>query len=174
MPLLHTHTYSVRHFCWICEWGTRALPCATWIQQPHDWTGLGQLLGVPNSNQEPESLGFPIFSISGYTGIGGPTAIPTIRYENTFNPLPTSPRCWAGTHSNGAPAWFGARLSTSRIIRGTAHILSTAPSTTIRIPPAIRATQWQAFCSGCLVRSLRLFSWLGPERVFWNSVHTWR
>lgn len=49
--------------------------------------GLGQLLGVPNSNQEPESLGFPIFVITGYTGIGGPTAIPTIRYENTFNPI---------------------------------------------------------------------------------------
>ena len=49
--------------------------------------GLGQMLGVPNSNQEPESLGFPIFVINGYTGIGGPTAIPTIRYENTFNPI---------------------------------------------------------------------------------------
>jgi carboxypeptidase family protein len=54
---------------------------------PTSGPGLGQQLGVPNSNQEPESLGFPIFSISGYTGIGGPTAIPTIRYENTFNPI---------------------------------------------------------------------------------------
>ena len=49
--------------------------------------GLGEMLGVPNSNQEPESLGFPIFSPSGYTGIGGAAAIPTIRFENTFNPL---------------------------------------------------------------------------------------
>jgi hypothetical protein len=49
--------------------------------------GLGDLLGVPNSNQEPESLGFPIFSPSGYTGIGGAAAIPTIRFENTFNPI---------------------------------------------------------------------------------------
>ncbi len=54
---------------------------------PTTGPGLGQLLGVPNSNQEPESLGFPIFVINGYTGIGGPTAIPTIRYENTFNPV---------------------------------------------------------------------------------------
>jgi hypothetical protein len=54
---------------------------------PTSGPGLGQLLGVPNSNQEPESLGFPIFVITGYTGIGGPTAIPTIRYENTFNPI---------------------------------------------------------------------------------------
>jgi hypothetical protein len=54
---------------------------------PTSGEGLGEMLGVPNSNQEPESLGFPIFSISGYTGIGGPTAIPTIRYENTFNPV---------------------------------------------------------------------------------------
>jgi hypothetical protein len=49
--------------------------------------GLGEMLGVPNSNQEPESLGFPIFSPSGYTGIGGPASIPTIRFENTFNPV---------------------------------------------------------------------------------------
>ena len=54
---------------------------------PSTAPGLGQLLGVPNSNQEPQSLGFPIFAISGYTGIGGPAAIPTIRYENTFNPV---------------------------------------------------------------------------------------
>jgi hypothetical protein len=54
---------------------------------PTSGEGLGQMLGIPNSNQEPESLGFPIFSISGYTGIGGPAAIPTIRYENTFNPV---------------------------------------------------------------------------------------
>ena len=54
---------------------------------PTSGAGLGQMLGVPNSNQEPQSLGFPIFSISGYTGIGGPASIPTIRYENTFNPV---------------------------------------------------------------------------------------
>src|SRR5580704_16941023 len=54
---------------------------------PTTGPGLGQMLGVPNSNQEPESLGFPIFVINNYTGIGGPTAIPTIRYENTFNPI---------------------------------------------------------------------------------------
>ncbi len=51
--------------------------------------GLGQLLGVPNSNQEPESYGFPIIAISGYTGIGGEASIPTIRLENTFNPIVT-------------------------------------------------------------------------------------
>ena len=54
---------------------------------PTSGPGLGQMLGVPNSNQEPESLGFPIIAITGYTGIGGPAAIPTIRYENTFNPI---------------------------------------------------------------------------------------
>jgi hypothetical protein len=60
--------------------------------------GLGQMLGVPNSNQEPVSLGFPIFSISGYTGIGGPASIPTIRYENTFNPVSNFTRI-LGRHS---------------------------------------------------------------------------
>ena len=54
---------------------------------PTTGPGLGQLLGIPNSNQEPESLGFPIFAINNYTGIGGPAAIPTIRIENTFNPV---------------------------------------------------------------------------------------
>lgn len=54
---------------------------------PTSAPGLGQLLGIPNSNQEPESLGFPIFVINNYSGIGGPSAIPTIRIENTFNPV---------------------------------------------------------------------------------------
>ena len=54
---------------------------------PTTGPGLGQLLGIPNSNQEPESLGFPIIAINNYTGIGGPAAIPTIRIENTFNPV---------------------------------------------------------------------------------------
>ncbi|MEP6534412.1 MAG: TonB-dependent receptor [Bryobacteraceae bacterium] len=51
-----------------------------------DGPGLGQQLGVPNSNQTPKSHGVPIFSIASYSGIGGPSSIPTIRYENTFNP----------------------------------------------------------------------------------------
>lgn len=49
--------------------------------------GLGTLLGVPNSNQVPLSHGVPIFSINSYSGIGGPSSIPTIRLENTFNPI---------------------------------------------------------------------------------------
>ncbi|MBI1790744.1 MAG: TonB-dependent receptor [Acidobacteria bacterium] len=49
-------------------------------------TGLGAQLGVPNSNQVPLSHGVPIFSVAGYSGIGGPSSIPTIRLENTFNP----------------------------------------------------------------------------------------
>ena len=48
--------------------------------------GLGEQLGVPNSNQVPKSHGVPIFTITGYSGIGGPSSIPTIRLENTFNP----------------------------------------------------------------------------------------
>ncbi|HYZ83095.1 MAG TPA: TonB-dependent receptor [Bryobacteraceae bacterium] len=48
--------------------------------------GLGQLLGVPNANQVPLSHGVPIFTLTGYSGIGGPSSIPTIRLENTFNP----------------------------------------------------------------------------------------
>jgi len=49
--------------------------------------GLGAQLGVPNANQVPLSHGVPIFLVSGYNGIGGPSSIPTIRLENTFNPM---------------------------------------------------------------------------------------
>ena len=56
-------------------------------QAPASGPGLGTQLGVPYSNQLPQANGMPIFNISGYTGIGGPASIPTIRLENTFNPL---------------------------------------------------------------------------------------
>src|SRR5262249_13292011 len=56
-------------------------------QAPSSGPGLGQQLGVPNSNQLPQANGMPIFNIGGYTGIGGPASIPTIRLENTFNPV---------------------------------------------------------------------------------------
>jgi hypothetical protein len=49
--------------------------------------GLGTQLGVPNSNQVPLSHGVPIFTAAGYSGTGGPSSIPTIRLENTFNPV---------------------------------------------------------------------------------------
>src|SRR4029453_11622258 len=51
-----------------------------------DAKGLGEQLGIPNSNQVPQSHGVPIFTITGYSGTGGPSSIPTIRLENTFNP----------------------------------------------------------------------------------------
>ncbi|HYM13914.1 MAG TPA: TonB-dependent receptor, partial [Bryobacterales bacterium] len=54
---------------------------------PSTGPGLGTQLGVPFSNQLPQANGVPIFAISGYTGIGGPASIPTIRLENTFNPF---------------------------------------------------------------------------------------
>jgi hypothetical protein len=56
-------------------------------QAPSSGPGLGTQLGVPYSNQLPQANGMPIFNLSGYTGIGGPASIPTIRLENTFNPV---------------------------------------------------------------------------------------
>jgi hypothetical protein len=56
-------------------------------QAPSSGPGLGTQLGVPYSNQLPQANGMPIFAPSGYTGIGGPASIPTIRLENTFNPV---------------------------------------------------------------------------------------
>jgi hypothetical protein len=47
---------------------------------------LGQKLGVPNSNQGPQSDGIPIVSPGGYFGIGQTRSLPIIRIENTFNP----------------------------------------------------------------------------------------
>lgn len=47
---------------------------------------LGEKLGVKGSNQGPQSDGIPIFSPSGYTGIGQTRSLPIIRIENTFHP----------------------------------------------------------------------------------------
>lgn len=47
---------------------------------------LGEKLGVKGSNQGPASDGIPIFSPSGYTGIGQTRSLPIIRIENTFHP----------------------------------------------------------------------------------------
>ncbi len=47
---------------------------------------LGEKLGVRNSNQGPRSDGIPIFSPSGYTGIGQTRSLPIVRIENTFHP----------------------------------------------------------------------------------------
>jgi hypothetical protein len=45
---------------------------------------LGNLLGVPNANQHETARAFPIFSPSGYTGIGHSRSLPIFRRENTF------------------------------------------------------------------------------------------
>jgi outer membrane receptor protein involved in Fe transport len=47
---------------------------------------LGEKLGVRGSNQGPQSDGVPIFSPSGYNGIGGSGSVPNYKSENTFNP----------------------------------------------------------------------------------------
>lgn len=45
---------------------------------------LGNKLGVPNSNQQEQQNGLPIFSPAGYTGIGHSRSLPILRRENTF------------------------------------------------------------------------------------------
>jgi len=45
---------------------------------------LGEQLGVPNSNQQDEQNGIPIFSPAGYTGIGQSRSLPILRDENTL------------------------------------------------------------------------------------------
>ena len=47
---------------------------------------LGEKLGVLRSNQGPHSDGIPIFSPSGYFGIGQTRSLPVVRIENTFHP----------------------------------------------------------------------------------------
>jgi len=80
-------------------------------QAPSTGPGLGTQLGVPFSNQLPQANGMPIFNISGYTGIGGPASIPTIRLENTFNPVANFTRV-RGSHT----LKFGASLVRRQII----------------------------------------------------------
>ena len=45
---------------------------------------LGNLLGVPNSNQHDTAKAFPIFSPAGYTGAGHSRSLPIYRRENTY------------------------------------------------------------------------------------------
>jgi len=80
-------------------------------QAPSSGPGLGTLLGVPNSNQLPEANGMPIFNVSGYTGISGPASIPTIRLENTFNPVANLTKT-LGSHT----LKFGSSLVRRQII----------------------------------------------------------
>jgi hypothetical protein len=80
-------------------------------QAPSNGPGLGTQLGVPFSNQLPQANGVPIFNISGYTGIGGPASIPTIRLENTFNPLANFTKI-GGSHT----LKFGTSLVRRQII----------------------------------------------------------
>ena len=80
-------------------------------QAPSSGPGLGTQLGVPYSNQLPQANGMPIFSLSGYTGIGGPAAIPTIRLENTFNPVGSFTKIY-GNHT----LKFGSSLVRRQII----------------------------------------------------------
>ena len=46
--------------------------------------GLGNQLGVPNSNVTPSEQNLPIFSPAGYLGIGQTRSLPLFRRENTF------------------------------------------------------------------------------------------
>jgi hypothetical protein len=45
---------------------------------------LGVKLGVPNANQQDQQNALPIFSPTGYTGIGHSRSLPILRRENTF------------------------------------------------------------------------------------------
>ena len=45
---------------------------------------LGEELGVPNANQQDAQAGIPIFSPTGYTGIGHSRSLPILRQERTF------------------------------------------------------------------------------------------
>ena len=49
--------------------------------------GLGNQLGVPNANVTPDEQNLPIFSPSGYLGIGQTRSLPLFRRENTFEYL---------------------------------------------------------------------------------------
>jgi hypothetical protein len=49
--------------------------------------GLGNELGVPNSNVTPREQNLPIFSPSSYLGVGQTRSLPLYRRENTFQEL---------------------------------------------------------------------------------------
>ncbi len=60
--------------------------------------GLGNQLGVPNANVTPDEQNLPIFSPSGYLGIGQTRSLPLFRRENTFEYLDNMTKT-AGAHT---------------------------------------------------------------------------
>ena len=73
--------------------------------------GLGNELGVPNSNVTPREQNLPIFSPSDYLGVGQTRSLPLYRRENTFQELDNL--TWTkGTHTFKIGADFRRRQLT--------------------------------------------------------------
>jgi hypothetical protein len=72
---------------------------------------LGEKLGVTNANQGPNSDGIPIFSPSGYTGIGQTRSLPIIRIETTTEPSANFTKL-SGAHTIKFGVDFRRRLLT--------------------------------------------------------------
>ena len=73
--------------------------------------GLGNELGVPNSNVTPREQNLPIFSPSSYLGVGQTRSLPLYRRENTFQELDNL--TWTkGTHTFKLGADFRRRQLT--------------------------------------------------------------
>jgi hypothetical protein len=73
--------------------------------------GLGNELGVPNSNVTPREQNLPIFSPAAYLGVGQTRSLPLYRRENTFQELDNL--TWTrGTHTIKAGADFRRRQLT--------------------------------------------------------------
>jgi hypothetical protein len=73
--------------------------------------GLGNELGVPNSNVTPREQNLPIFSPATYLGVGQTRSLPLYRRENTFQELDNL--TWTkGTHTFKVGADFRRRQLT--------------------------------------------------------------
>ena len=116
--------------------------------------GLGNELGVPNSNVTPREQNLPIFSPAAYLGIGQTRSLPLYRRENTFQELDNL--TWTkGVHTFKVGADFRRRqLTIYQTNQGNGRFNFSAAFTDSRNPSA-KGAMPQPALSSASQRSMR-------------------
>ncbi|HTZ58990.1 MAG TPA: TonB-dependent receptor [Acidobacteriaceae bacterium] len=110
--------------------------------------GLGNQLGVPNSNVTPREQNLPIFSPATYLGVGQTRSLPLYRRENTFQELDNL--TWTkGTHTFKIGADFRRRqLTIYQTNEGNGRFNFSAAFTDSRNPAGVGGDSAASFILG--------------------------
>ena len=134
---------------------------------------LGEELGVPNANQQDAQAGIPIFSPTGYTGIGHSRSLPILRQERTFQHVANLTFAAdrhtfkAGFDVRRRTTWGSSRRTAATAASITSNITNNPANNTgghamasfllgapslieqdyLLVDAAIRATEWSAYFS---------------------------